>query len=386
METLCRADPGLGLVASLLGNVDCNARQLSELGYRALSQPGSGIATALTIALTLYIAILGMRLMLGLGELRVGELTLSMLKIGVVLALATNWPAYQQLVFGSLFDGPAQISTGIFQTIIPGAGFSGPFDGLQAAFDALQNAANFLVHSGPALVSPWSGGTAFAGASLNLAAYLMLFSSLGLVLIAKVVLALLLALAPLFAALLLFEQTRGMFIGWLRAACAFAFIPLFTILALMVQLILLQPYWAPLAEMRALGQPDLGLANTVFVLLFISSLVSLAGTAAVFIIALSLKLPGRRKAASQTSRTGREAQLPFPAPALAAAAPGLSGMNNLVTMLERRDATSRHHGDVPQRLRLGATSREDSDWQPELAGSYRHPVRPRMAASGRRGD
>src|SRR5262249_13339795 len=152
----------------------------------------------------------------------VGELTLSMLKIGVVLALATNWPAYQQLVFDSLFDGPAQISTSIFQTIIPGAGFSGPFDGLQGAFDALQNAANFLVHSSPGLVSPWSGGTAFAGASLNFAAYLMLFSSLGMVLIAKVVLALLLALAPVFTAFLLFEQTRGLFIGWLRAACAFA--------------------------------------------------------------------------------------------------------------------------------------------------------------------
>jgi type IV secretion system protein VirB6 len=316
----------------------------------------------------------------------VGELTLSMLKIGVVLALATNWPAYQQVVFNALFDGPEQLSGFIFGAIIPGRGFGGPFDGLQAAFDALQNAAGFLVHSGPALVSPWSGGTAFAGASLNLAAYLMLFSTLGVVLIAKVVLALLLALAPVFAALLLFENTRGMFAGWLKAAFAFAFIPLFTILALMVQLILLQPYWAPLAEMRASGQPDLGLANTVFVLLFISSLVSLAGTLAVFIIALSLKLPGRRKEASQHSRSAHETQMPGPATVLPAASPALSGINSLVTMLERRDAHSRHHGDLPQRLRLGAAPRDESDWQPAMAGPYRHPVRPRMAASGRRGD
>ena len=71
----------------------------------------------------------------------------------------------------------------------------------------------------------------------------MLFSTLGLVLTAKVVLALLLALGPVFAALLLFEQTRGMFDGWLRAAFAFAFIPLFTTLALMVQLTCSSRIW-----------------------------------------------------------------------------------------------------------------------------------------------
>ena len=40
-----------------------------------------------------------------------------------------------------------------------------------------------------------------------------------------------------------------------------------------------------------------------------------------------------------------------------------------------------HHGEVPQRLKLGVGARDDSDWQPESAGPYRHPVRPRMAAS-----
>jgi type IV secretion system protein VirB6 len=214
----------------------------------------------------------------------------------------------------------------------------------------------------------------------------MLFSTLGVVLIAKIVLALLLALAPAFAALLLFETTRGLFAGWLRAAFAFAFIPLFTILALMVQLILLQPYWAALAEMRASGQPDLGLANTVFVLIFISSLVSLAGTVAVFIIALGFRFPGRKKPAAQNLPAAHETVATGLAPLLESAAAGAPGVSNLVAMLERRDARSRHDGDLPQRLRLGATSREESDWQPDLAGPYRHPVRPRMAASGKRGE
>ena len=70
----------------------------------------------------------------------------------------------------------------------------------------------------------------------------MLFTTLGVVLAAKIVLGLLLALGPVFVAFLLFDSTRGVFEGWLRAALAFAFMPLFATLALVLQLTLLEPY------------------------------------------------------------------------------------------------------------------------------------------------
>ena len=110
--------------------------------------------------------------MLGLGALRVGDLTLSVLKLGVVLALATNWPTYQQLVFDTLFRGPAQISTAICQSIIPGRGFAGPFDGLQTPFDRSAKCGGvFWLHSGPTAGLALERRNAFAGASLNLAAF-----------------------------------------------------------------------------------------------------------------------------------------------------------------------------------------------------------------------
>src|SRR4051812_29870531 len=121
MGGMCANQEGIGLVQNLLQGVDCNMRLVSELGYQALAAPGSQIATALTIALTLYVAVIGLKLMLGMAPLRIGELTVTALKIGVVLALATDWPAYQQLVFDSLFHGPEQLAGSLMQSV-PGAG------------------------------------------------------------------------------------------------------------------------------------------------------------------------------------------------------------------------------------------------------------------------
>ena len=53
------------LVRSLLGTVDCNVRDLVHTGYTAIFQPGSAISGLLTALLTIYVAIMGYRLLLG---------------------------------------------------------------------------------------------------------------------------------------------------------------------------------------------------------------------------------------------------------------------------------------------------------------------------------
>ena len=56
----------------------------------------------------------------------------------------------------------------------------------------------------------------FGAFALNSSAFLLLIGSLGVVLASKIVLAVLLAMAPLVAGMLLFEATRGMVEGWLK--------------------------------------------------------------------------------------------------------------------------------------------------------------------------
>jgi type IV secretion system protein VirB6 len=397
MADFCSAHVDLGLVENLLSTVDCNVRAVSELGYRAVSAPGSQLAAALTILMTLYIAVFGLRVLLGLAPLRVGDLTVTVLKIGLVLALVTSWSTYQHVVFDTLFRGPEQLAASMMGAMQPGNSRlrGNPFDGLQISYDQLQAAAAFFVRISPAAVSPFSGGVAFAGLTLNLASYMMLFSTLGVILAAKVVLGLLLALGPVFIAFLLFDSTRGVFEGWLRAALAFAFVPLFATLTLVVQLGLTEPYLVALSRMRTSGTPDLPAATSVFVLTVITSGVSLAGVVAIFIAALGFRLPlpaARHTGNGPGAAAGRAMPVsPLPT-ALPAAAnplqPRVAAISSATASLDRRDARAAESGDGPHRLVLGARAGGDTPDSQHASKSptYRRSAQPRRAASSARRD
>lgn len=288
-------DADAGLVQGLLTSVDCNVLSMVETGYATLARPDSPVAAALTILLTLYIAVLGFRLMIGRAPLRIGDLTLTFLKIGVVLALATNWPTYQQLVFDTLFRGPEQLAASMMEAIQPAGSIfrRNPFDGLQIAYDELQRSAAFFAQRVAGPVSPLQGGNAFGALALNVSAFTMLMTTLGAVLTAKVVLGMLLALGPVFVAFLLFDATRGLFEGWLRASVAFAFAPLLAVLGLVGQLTLIEPQLIQLAELRTQGVVDLAPAVAIFVLSLVFAAVAVAGALAVGIIAVGFKLPWR---------------------------------------------------------------------------------------------
>jgi len=306
MAGSCATAASSGLVQGLLGSVDCNVQSMSASAYAALSGPNSQVGLALTALLTIYVAVLGLRLMMGLAPLRIGDITLTALKLGVVLALATNWPAYQTLVFDTLFHGPEQLAANIIQTVqSPDSRLRGnPFDLLQYVYDQLQVASAFFANTAGPGASPLTGGPGFAAFALTAASNLMLLSTMGVVLTAKIVLALLLALGPVFVGLLLFDATRGVFEGWLRAALAFAFAPLFATFGLVVQLVLIEPHLVALVRMIVTGRPDLPAATAVFLLSLIGAGVSLAGLVGAAVIAFGFKLPARVAAVSDRAGAG----------------------------------------------------------------------------------
>ncbi|MFV4649150.1 type IV secretion system protein, partial [Mycobacterium tuberculosis] len=104
---------------SLLGVVDCNVRDLVHSGYSAIFQANSPFAGLLTTLLTLYVAFMGYRLITGRTQLRVTDFALNAVKLGGVLALATQWDTYQTLVYGFLFQGPQQLATAMLAAIQP---------------------------------------------------------------------------------------------------------------------------------------------------------------------------------------------------------------------------------------------------------------------------
>lgn len=282
----------LPLVDGLLTSVDCNVTDLVQSGYGAIAGPGSTLIAGLTVLLTIYIAVMGLRLMLGLGTLRVGDLTIAAVKIGAVLALAANWPLYHQLVFETLFRGPEQLAG----QVLGGSGPDGPIHNLrgqlQSAFDDMQASAVFYAQRSPGSASPWIGGPSFAAAALNLSSVMMLMATLGVLLAARIVLAALLVAGPLFAGLLLFDATRGIFIGWLRAALALAVVPTFALLALVLQLTLIEPHLGALTFLRGQGGAETGPAIAILVITLTTTAVSLVGMVASTIVGLSLRVPG----------------------------------------------------------------------------------------------
>ena len=388
--------PDAGLVGGLLSSVDCNVRSMSEAGYGALAQANSPMAAILTAMLTIYIAVIGYRLLIGRTPLRVGDLTISAFKIGAVLALATSWPTYQQVVFDTLFRGPEQLAGSMLQAMQPsGSGLSSaPFAGLQAAYDELQASATYLTQHSLSTSSPLQGGNAGAAFGLNLAATLILLTSLGAVLAAKIVLGLLLGLGPLFIAMLLFDATRGVFEGWLRASLAFALVPLVAILGLVVELTMIEPDLSRLADLRGQGLVDLAPANAVFLLVLISTGVFLALGVAVGVIAFSLRLPRPQRAVD-----GARGAAGAEAAALAAQAraprdlqsdPRAASVVAAATAMDRRESRVVTAGaDGGRRVSAGR------DRTPAAAGAlafapigqtYRRTAQPRRAVSSQRRD
>lgn len=386
------ADPA-AMVQGLINAVDCKVHGLAQAGYATLAAPSSPVAGLLTILLTLYVAFIGYRLILGRAGLKIGDVTISMLKIGVVVALATNWALFQILVYDTLFTAPAYLG-GLLLGQLQGQAATDPYAGLQNAFDALQTSAALFTSRAGGGDTTLQGGPGFAAFAVNAGAMIMLLTTLGLVLASKVVLSVLLAVAPLIAGLLLFEATRGLVEGWLKTMIALALIPMVATLALCLELAMLSPSLKALDAMRGLQQFaefDLGPAVTILTLTLVFGLVMLLATIALGVIAAGLRLPrgliGSAPAdaspSSETLRYGAAGVEPRSRAATIAAA---------AVALDRREQTGSSAGGVGPRLLTLVSDRGPAATPalggagPPLGTSFRRNPATRAAASSARRD
>jgi type IV secretion system protein VirB6 len=301
--------PNDPIVHQLTTTVDCNVHTLAHDGYAALFGPSGGFGGVLTVALTIYVALLGYQLMLGRGQLRVSDFAVRAVSLGAVLALATQWDTYQAVVYSLLFDGPRHMAAAVLSGIQPPQSIfrTDVFDGLQRAFDDLTGSATgYAAHAAPN-ANPLLGGTSLGALLLTAAGSTLLLSTLGVILASKIVLGLLLGLGPLFIVLFLFDTTRGVFEGWLRATLAFAFAPLLAILLLGVILVILEPNLLQIEQQNAAGVFVLAPTYAVVILIMVFVGVMSGALIAVGMIASGFRLPKRARADLDSSQTGRAA-------------------------------------------------------------------------------
>jgi type IV secretion system protein VirB6 len=335
MIAACAPIPGPpSLARDLLASTDCFIATKVEAGYGQLLGPGGGLSTALTIGLTLYVAVYGYRLALGRTTLSLADLVPRFVTIGLMLALVTNWPAYQRVVFNIVFDGPQAIAGLVMPRT--GTGSAGNvIVSLQSLFDAITDyagdaweqkppppkvaaappvappvatpappaaapgadaaaaAASAAAQPQMAALNPFSMGPAqFVAIVLWLSALIMMASSVGLLLVVRIILAILLLFGPVFIALAVFAPTRGLFEGWLRATVKFALVPLIVLPLSGVLVAILPPFVRDLPPLPIAAFRDTpALAILMIVLVFavvLAQALSLSG-----MISGAIRLPRR---------------------------------------------------------------------------------------------
>jgi type IV secretion system protein VirB6 len=272
-----------GVIRGVLGAVNCQTRAFAEAGYSSLTSASSSFQLALTALLTIYVALVGYRMLFAAGGARLSDAPGIALKIGAILALVTSWATFQTLVFDLAAHAPGEIAAAVAAPLQTHGGSlaADPVGGLQTTYDQLiQSAAAFGKQAG-ANVKAYSSPAAAAAEALSAAAGVLFMTSAGVISAATLAIGVLTAVGPVFIALFLIPATRGLFVGWVRALAAAAFVPLLGWLVIVLMLSVLEPWLVSLAQERTSATLDPQTALSVASLIFVFG----AGQGAVLIAA-----------------------------------------------------------------------------------------------------
>lgn len=226
-------------VAPALRAVDCLANQTTSAAFGRLFGTDGALLPALTIILTLYIAFFAFSLLTGRSRLGISALTPRMMTLGLVLTFATSWVAYQGVVWNLAIGAPDQIAG-----VLMGAKGSATQlfgDRIDLIFAAIAQIGEETRSTAQAAGQQVAQGSFTPNNLMWLAALLLLLGTVGILVTARIALAVLLALGPVFVIFALFSGTKGLTAGWLRGVVLTAVTPLFVVLGGGIMLELLVP-------------------------------------------------------------------------------------------------------------------------------------------------
>jgi type IV secretion system protein VirB6 len=301
MATICSSiTPEAPFLSSMLAYVDCQAQNIGENGYQALASPVSSLSPLLTLALTIFVALLGYRLLFGDAP-RPREAVIAMVKVGIVLMLATSWPSFKTLVYDVTMRGPAELA----QAISGPAGLPDTGDGLNDRLQSVDDSIAELMVRGTG--QPFGAGVTYNqapsaaqlipfyptrnGEMLAQARSIYLTSTIGAFASVRLLAGLLLALAPIFVLFLLFSTTRGLFEGWLRGLAGTVLGASAISIILAVEISLMEPWLAGVLSSRRADVTTPAIPVELFVATLVFALVLVAALFATIRLASGLRFP-----------------------------------------------------------------------------------------------
>jgi type IV secretion system protein VirB6 len=242
--------------------IDCNSEQIIQYAFNRFFGPGGALGWALTLILTIYVALIAFRLLSGRG--RLSALPPRILGLGLILTFATSWIGYQSFVLNIALGAPEELAKILLNTKGSATyAFSRQLDVMFQAIAqvALQSRASGAADSAAAAGAA-AGGMSAEGDLLWTGALMLLLGTVGVLIVSRMALALMLALGPIFIILALFPGTRGLFVGWMKTVIMLAVTPLFAVLLGGGTLALIRPLVAELARLN--GAIDMRIAVNIF--------------------------------------------------------------------------------------------------------------------------
>lgn len=251
----CQASEIGGFVSDTLYAIDCFGLGIGSAGYQALAAPGGLAQLVLTSVMTIFVALIGYRMMLGETP-DVRFWVASMATLGVVVAFSFSWHAFRIGVHDVIVYAPAELSKAVAQTVgIPGnRELIQRLDGVNSLLIELEKPVpkeNSLLQANAPSPPPTSSPSPQPQAqtadpdrtpstiSPELRPW-FLVAAIGPLATTRLAASLLIALAPFFFMTLLFPALRGFFSGWLRTILGLAVAQFAVMLALGVEVLLVE--------------------------------------------------------------------------------------------------------------------------------------------------
>ncbi|HEX5263748.1 MAG TPA: type IV secretion system protein [Phenylobacterium sp.] len=187
----------------------------------------AAVSVPLRAALVLYVLLYGFAILRGAIAEPMMDFAVRSLKLAFIYMLATT-VAYSSYVTTPLFHSlPDTLTQAISGAAAPDVG---------AAFDQFFARAAYLAQKISQEASPVNPGPWIIAGAVYVVGALAASLGFGVVLLAKVALALLIALGPIFIACALFDASRRFFFGWLSQAVNY--VVLFALIITVFQLVL----------------------------------------------------------------------------------------------------------------------------------------------------
>lgn len=277
MSACAAFDPAGPYAAQALSLTDCHALALAQGGYQALSGGGGALAGLLTV----FVALLGYRLMLGHGP-SLGEGAGLLARVALVMALVTQWPAYQALVFDVVMGAPRALAGALTTTAglgpVDAAAQAAQVDALAAQAAAITATPDPIAPLRPGLrIAPAPGLPAAIKTPVHWGNGVLVATVLAGWISTRLVAAVLLGLGPVLGMGLLFAGTRGLALGWLRALIGAALGQVVVAVVAAMELALAQGQMAGIVNALNAGDTPVAMADGLLTTAAVFAAVMLAG-------------------------------------------------------------------------------------------------------------